>query len=395
MFHPSELELTQTIKGILEEVTRIAPRRVVIDSLSELRLLAGNPLRYRRQFLALKQFFTIRRSTVLALDDLSGSDHDRQVHSIAHGVIRLELAISGYGAEGRCLHVVKYRGRPFRSGRHDYVIRTGGMEVFPRLVAAEHRGTGHDGRLPSGITALDDLLGGGLQAGTSTLIAGAPGTGKSSLAAQFVTAAANRGGTAAMFLFDEQTSTLLGRAAGLGLNLREHVESGRVRVQAVDPAELSPGQLVTAVRQSVERDHATVIVIDSLNGYLNSMPHERHLTAHLHELLAYLAQRGVASILIGAHQGFIGAEMSGPIDASYLADSVILIRYFEAFGEVRLAMSVIKKRGGRHERTIREFALEDGAVRVGAPLREFRGVLSGLPVYEGAKGPLLTRMDES
>jgi circadian clock protein KaiC len=354
----------------------------VFDSLSELRLLAGNPLRYRRQILALKQFFAGRKCTVLLLDDMTSTNHDLQVQSIAHGAIRLEQLYPEYGAERRRLIVLKYRGVRFRGGYHDYVIKHGGIEVYPRLVASEHRPPANTGRLASGVSELDTLLGGGIERGTSTLVIGAAGTGKSSLAAQFVAAAAARGQNAAFFIFDENVTTLLDRADGLGIDLRRHVNDGRVTVQQVDPAELSPGELAHAIQRAVEQRRVSIVVIDSLNGYLNAMPEERFLIIQLHELLTYLGQAGVATILIGAHQGLIGSQMNSPVDASYLADAVILMRYYETKGEVRQIISVVKKRGGMHERTIRDFRL-DGGIKVGPPLRQFRGVLTGVPIFEG------------
>jgi circadian clock protein KaiC len=383
MFHPSEVELSETTKAILADVERIQPTRVVFDSLSELRLLSGNPLRYRRQILALKQFFAGRSCTVLMLDDLTSASQDLQVQSIAHGVVRLEQSFPDFGAERRRLIVLKYRGVRFRGGYHDCAIRRGGLEVYPRLNTSERKDAGGVERLASGVVELDTLLGGGIERGTSTLIVGAAGTGKSSLAAQFVQAAAHRGQSAAMFIFDESPNTLLTRAAGLGIDLRSHVGSGRVSVQPVDPAELSPGEFAHAIRSSVERRRVSVVVIDSLNGYLNAMPEERFLIIQLHELLTYLGQAGVATILIGAHQGLIGGPMIAPVDASYLADAVILMRYYETQGEVRQAISVVKKRGSAHERTIRDFRLESSGIRVGPPLREFRGVLTGVPTLEG------------
>ncbi len=382
MFHPSEVELSETTKTILADVERIKPTRVVFDSLSELRLLAGNPLRYRRQILALKQFFSGRKCTVLLLDDMTSTGHDLQVQSIAHGAVRLEQLHPQYGAERRRLLVLKYRGVRFRGGFHDYVIQRGGIEVYPRLIASEHRRPQFDEKLGSGIAELDRLLGGGIERGTSTLIVGAAGTGKSSLAAQFVVAAAERGQNSALFIFDESQHTLLTRAAGLGINLRKHVDAGEVTIQQVDPAEMSPGEFVHAIRRAVEHEEAKVVVIDSLNGYLNAMPEERFLIIQLHELLTYLGQAGIATLLIGAHQGLIGSQMITPVDASYLADAVILMRYFEARGEVRQAISVVKKRGGAHERTIREIRLEPGRITLGQPLRDFRGILTGVPIFE-------------
>jgi len=382
MFHPSEMELSETTKKVLADVERIMPRRVVFDSLSELRLLAGNPLRYRRQILALKQFFSGRKCTVLLLDDLTGTQQDLQVQSIAHGVVRMEQIYPEYGAERRRLSVSKFRGTRYRGGYHDFIIQQGGIRVFPRLVANEHRASHEMEKLASGIPEIDTLLGGGIERGTSTLVVGAAGTGKSTLTSQFVAAAAARGQGAAMFVFDESIQTLLSRCSGLGIDLRQPVESGRVTIQQVDPAELSPGEFVQAIRTAVEVRKVSVVVIDSLNGYLNAMPGERFLIIQLHELLSYLGQAGVATILVGAHHGLIGSQMVTPVDASYLADAVILMRYFEVQGELRQAMSVVKKRGGAHERTIRELKLQSGRIVVGPPLRNFRGVLTGVPMSD-------------
>ena len=381
MFHPSEVELGETTRAILEDVERLRPQRVVFDSLSELRLLAGNPLRYRRQILALKQFFVGRNCTVLLLDDLTSANHDLQVQSIAHGVIRLEQIYPEFGSERRRLIVLKYRGVSFRGGYHDFVIRKGGVEVFPRLVARNLRPDARLERLASGVPEIDTLMGGGIERGTSTLIVGAAGTGKSSLAAQFVAAAAARGEKAAMFIFDEGMHTMFSRTEGLGIDVRSHLREGRVSVQQVDPAELSPGEFAHAIMSAVEGG-VSIVVIDSLNGYLNAMPGEKFLIIQLHELLTYLGQANVATIIIAAHHGLVGGAMQSPVDASYLADAVVLMRYFEARGEVRQAISVVKKRGGAHERTIREFRLTDQGIVVGPPLREFRGVLTGVPVPE-------------
>ena len=386
MFHPSELELGETTLKILADVDRIKPTRVVFDSLSELRLLAGNSLRYRRQILALKQFFAGRQCTVLLLDDMTAIEHDLQVQSIAHAVVRLEQQHSAYGATRRRLLITKYRGHPYRDGYHDYRIQRGGLQVFPRLVASEHVVPMVQARMASGVGALDDLLGGGLERGTSTLLVGAPGTGKSSLAVQFAAAAARRGECAALFIFDESLSTLCTRAKGLGMDLLPLMASGHVMLRQVDPAELSPGEFVHLIREAVERRHASVVVIDSLNGYLNAMPDERFLIVQLHELLTYLGQASAATVLVGTHHGLIGAPTQSPVDASYLADTVVLLRYFELNGEVKQAISVVKKRGSAHERTIRSLTLGAEGIRIGEPLRDYRGILTGVPVPAGLAG---------
>jgi len=382
MFHPAETELAATTARLLAEVERLKPARLVLDSLSELRLLAGHPLRHRRQVLALKQYFARRHCTVLLLDDMtSGSDPDLQMHSVVHGVLRLEPQQPDFGAQRRRLRVVKYRGMAFRGGFHDYALARGGLRVFPRLVASEHRRRVDRASFASGIAALDALLGGGLDEGSSTLLLGPAGTGKSTLAAVFAHAAARRGDASALFLFDESPQMLLARCAALGMDLEPFIDNGLVRLRQVDPGEMAPGEFVHILRDEVERG-ARIVVIDSLNGYLHASPGERFLAVQLHELLAFLGQQGVATLLIGAHQGLIG-PMTTPIDASYLADSVVLLRYFELRGAVRQAISVVKKRGGPHERTIRQFHLGPDRVRVGDALHEFRGVLTGVPVYEG------------
>lgn len=380
MFHPSEVELSETTLKILGDVEQLRPTRVVFDSLSELRLLAGTSLRYRRQILALKQFFAGRQCTVILLDDMTATQHDLQVQSISHAVIKLEQVATDYGIARRRLIVVKYRGQQFRGGYHDYKISRGGLCVFPRLIAAEHKPPLKQTRIPSGVAQLDMLLGGGIEKGTSTLFVGAPGTGKSSVAVQFAMAAAQRGECAALFIFDESIATLRTRCEGIGMSIEPFIESGHILLQQVDPAELSPGELVHNIRLAVTQHNASVIVMDSLNGYLNAMPDERYLIIQLHELLTYLGQSGVATLLIGAQHGLIGMQMQTPVDASYLADSVVLMRYYEAEGEVRQAISVLKKRGGVHERSIRAFSMDEHGVHVGETLKGFRGVLTGVPV---------------
>ncbi|HZY18439.1 MAG TPA: ATPase domain-containing protein [Ramlibacter sp.] len=386
MFHPSEVELADTLKTILAVVEERQPSRVVLDSLSELQLLAESPLRYRRQVLALKQYFSSRRCTVLLLDDRTASANgDLQVRSIAHGVIQLDHSVKDYGVERRRLRVVKLRGRPFIGGLHDYNLVRGGLDVHPRLIAAESRAISGRQQMSSGVKELDTLMGGGVEEGTSTLIIGPPGTGKSSLAAQFVAAANARGEAAAMFLFEESASNMLHRADGLNLPLRAAIDSGLLTVQQVDPAELSPGQFAAAVRAAVARG-TKVLVIDSLNGYLNAVPDERFLTTYLHELLTFLGQHQVMTLLVGVQQGMLGGNMSSAMDASYVADNVLMLRYYELDGEIRQAVSVFKKRGSTHERTIRAFSLGHDGIRVGQILRGYRGLLSGVPVQVAPGG---------
>ena len=388
MFHPSEVEMGTTLRMILSVVEERKPVRVVIDSLSELQLLADTALRYRRQVLALKQFFSSRACTVLLLNDRTAAGVDLQVRSIAHGVINLEQTVKDYGSERRRVRIVKYRGRAFRGGMHDYKIQRGGLHVYPSLVAAESRIITQPEQLKSGVDAIDELLGGGLEEGTSTLLSGPPGTGKSSLAAQFVAAAAERGQPTAMFLFEEATSNLLNRTDGLGMPVRRHHASGLLTIQQVDPAELSPGEFVAAVCKAAD-DGARVVVIDSVNGYLNAMPDERFLITHLHELLTYLGQHSVVTILVGVQRGMLDGQMSTAVDVSYLADNVMTLRYYEHNGEVKQAVSVFKKRGSLHERTIRQFSLSSNGIQVGGVLRGFRGILTGVPVYVGeSDGPL-------
>jgi circadian clock protein KaiC len=384
VFHPSEIERAETVRSLVEQVDNLHPARVVVDSLSELRLLSGGALRYRRQILGLKRFFSGQRCTVLLLDDLTSSDDDPEIQSIVHGALLLEHTKPRYGLQRRMLSVTKYRGSDFRSGYHDYAIRRGGLEIFPRLIAAEYRRTSSRAQLDSGVPGLDTMLGGGIERGTSTLLLGAAGTGKSTLAAMFAARAAARGQRASMFLFDESQNTLLSRMAGLGVDLEQHRTSGEVAIQQVDPAELSPGEFGHRIRRAVLDDDVSVVVIDSLNGYLQSMPDEQFLIIHLHELLTFLGQHGIATILVSAHQGVIGPAMISPVDASYLADSIVLLRYFELQGEVRQAISTVKKRGGTHERTIREFRIGNGRIEVGDPLRDFRGIFTGVPEKKAA-----------
>ncbi len=378
VFHPSEVELNDRMQTIFKEVERVNPDRLVIDALSELRMLARDSLRYRRQILAMKNYLSTRTCTVLLLDDLSTRDRDLQLHSVVHGVISLEKMNREYGDARRRLEVSKLRGSNFSGGFHDYVIRTGGVIVYPRLVAAQFRGETETTTVSSGIPELDNLTGGGLERGTSTLLLGPAGCGKTTVAVRWVVSAAERGDKCGVFIFEEGRQTLIARAAGLGMDLGPHLESGRITLEQVDPAEMSPGEFVMRVRTCVEQFEAKVIVIDSLNGYLQSMPGERYPASHLHELLSYLNNRGVLTMVILAQSGLVG-HMDSPVDVSYLADNILLLRYFEVHGEIRQAISTMKKRSGGHEHTIRELSLGPDRIRVGDPLREFQGVLTGVP----------------
>lgn len=399
MFHPSELELSETTRAVLAQVEKSKPKRVVFDSLSEMRLLAHNPLRYRRQILALKQFFVGRQSTVLLLDDRTGPGEDLQLQSIAHGVIRLEQHDTGFGAQRRRLSVCKMRGAEYRGGLHDFAIRRGGLDVFPRLIASEHHQDFPETDIPSGIEAFDRLLGGGLSSGTSTLFMGPAGIGKSSVVMQFAVSAASRGERSALYVFDETIATLRLRTRRLGMPLDAHMKSGLITVQQIDPAELSPGEFVTIVRRAVEGTDengrsAKLVLIDSLNGYLHSMSEEKQLTAQLHELFTYLSQRGVNTMVTVTQSGMLGNNMRSPVDTTYLADNVLLFRYFEAHGEVRRAISVVKKRSGPHEHTIREMLMGNDGIRIGAPLAQFQGVLSGTPTFSGMAGELTAQRQD-
>jgi circadian clock protein KaiC len=394
LFLSSEIELDETTKPLLRVTEEVNPSRVVIDSLSEIRLLAQNPLRYRRQIMSLKQFFAGRQCTTIVLDDGFHQADGANLQSIAHGILNLEQITPLYGAERRRMRLMKVRGVKFRGGFHDFRIETGGIAVFPRLIAAEHRAAFPEGPISSGIHELDQLLGGGIERGTTSLLLGPSGAGKSTIATVFASAAAARGEHAAIFTFDEGASTLHARSEAIGLPFRQQVRSGVMRVQQVDPAELSPGEFGWLIRRAVENDGARVIVVDSLNGYYNAMPEEKLLSVQLHELFSYLRQRGVAVITTMTQHGFVGPGMDVPVDVSYLADTVLLLRYFETEGEIRKAISVPKKRSGAHESSIRELSMNGGRIRVGPPLREFRGVLTGAPEYLGSAPPLLGRKEE-
>ena len=389
LFHPAEIELQQTMEAVLSSVEKSGASLVVLDSLSEMRLLARDPLRFRRQILTIKQYFAERACTVLLLDDKSAPEGDLQLHSLAHGVIALEHVAQEYGAERRRLHVKKLRGLRFRGGFHDFRITTGGLAVFPRL-RLDHRGEADAQPLiRSGSAEMDKLLGGGLQPGTSLLITGPAGTGKSVLASQFACAAVTRGERVQFFLFDERLSTFRLRGEGLGLDVVTPVADGRLRLRQVEPTELSPGEFAHEVMCAVEQDGVRLVVIDSLNGYLQSMPEERLLPIQVHELLSYLATKGVTCIMTLVQRGIFGSPVDEAADISYLADAVVLLRYFEVMGGVREAVSVVKKRSGDHERTIRESRVQRGGLQIGDPLREFHGVLTGVPSFTGASGDLL------
>jgi circadian clock protein KaiC len=387
VFHPSDVELTETTRAILSYVERTNPSRVVFDSLSELRLLAQHPLRYRREVLNLKTYFAGKKTTVLLLDDRTSEPGDMQLQSLAHGVIAMEQLPPEYGGDRRRLRVRKLRGSTFISGYHDFTIKHGGLEVYPRLVAAQHHEEHKRTHVSSGITELDSMLGGGLTRGTSTLIMGPAGTGKSAIASAYATAAARRGEKAVIYAFDEVRRTTIERADALGMNMSEQVAAGRIRVQQIDPAELSPGELAEGARKLIEEEGYTFLVIDSLNGYLQAMPAEKYLYTQLHELLTCFGQMGATTVLVMAQAGLFGST-SSPADVSYIADSVLYMRYFEASGRVRKALSVIKKRTGPHEDTIRELMLGGGRITVGPPLVEFRGVLSPAPEFFGEKAEL-------
>ncbi len=387
LLYSSDLELGETTKLIFEAFERVKPVRVVLDSLSEIRLLAQSSLRYRRQILALKHFFARHNTTVLLLDDLTSEAEDKTVHSVAHGVIRLEELAPAYGAERRRMRVLKYRGRKYRGGYHDFSIKAGGARIFPRLVASEHHTKFARTQLSTGLAAFDALLGGGVEIGSTTLILGPAGTGKSLVTVTFALAALARGEKAAMFLFDEELGLFIERMKGLGIDLETEYSMGRLKIQQVDAAELSPGEFAHQVRGTVDSDNVRTVAIDSLNGYQAAMPEENSLILHMHELLQYLNRQGATTFMTVAQHGLVG-DMKAPVDVTYLADTVILLRYFEAAARVRRAMSIIKKRTGKHEATIREFVIGGGGLEVGAPLEDFEGILHGVPTYAGGKGPL-------
>ena len=388
LLYSSDLELGETTKRIFEVFERVKPTRVVIDSLSEIMLLAQSALRYRRQILALKHYFSRHGATVLMLDDLTADQNDKTMHSIAHGVFHLQELAPDYGAERRRTRVIKYRGQKYRGGWHDFVIESGGIRVFPRLVSAEHRTKFERTVVPSKSPELNALLGGGVERGSSILILGPAGTGKSLLTLTFVAAAIERGERAAMFVFDEELGLLFDRALGLGIDLQAMVDTDRLVIEQVDAAELSPGEFSERVRRCVEVYKAKTVVIDSLNGYQAAMPEEQALILHMHELLQYLNRQGASTFLTVAQHGLVG-DMKAPVDVTYLADTVILLRYFEAVGRVRRAISIIKKRTGAHENTIREYIIDSRGITLGEPLTSFHGVLRGVPTLVGSDSSLL------
>lgn len=392
MFDPAEIELDSTIGSVQQRIESVQPSRIVFDSLSEMRLLSQGALRYRRQILALKQFLAGRNCTSLLLDDQAGGE-DQQLQSLAHGVIRLEQQLTDYGNERRFCRVIKYRGSGFIGGAHDLLLSRGGLVVFPRWSDSEEHSPPVDKQVSSGLPALDSLLGGGVAEGSSTLLLGPAGVGKSSTGVQFAVEAAKRGERAVLFEFEESSHALFNRSAGLGLPLRQYVDEGLIDVRHLRPGEVTPNEFSLHVRSAVEVDEqgrrTTVVLIDSLNGYLNAMPHEKFLVIQLNDILHYLGRRGVVTFLVVAQHGMLDRTTATPIDMSYLADAVILFRYFEAEGKVHRAISVVKNRTANHEHTIREFGLSQNGLIIGEPLTKFQGVLAGTPQFVGAHDALL------
>jgi circadian clock protein KaiC len=394
VYPPSDVELGETVKRIRAEIERLSPARVALDSASELKILSQTGARYRREILGLKQFFAGKKCTTLVLDDCTTREGEQQLQSIAHGVVRMERASREYGSTRRQIHVVKMRGVPFQDGKHDFVIRTGGLELYPRLLANNALRTTHDRSAQSGSPELDALLGGGLDCGSSTLLLGPAGCGKTTLCSHYLMTALKRGEQVAYYLFEESRETFLRRSAGFGMDFEPYLSSGKLELVEIDIGGLSPGEFSAGIRRVVEQNDARIVVIDSLTGYLNGMPSERFLI-HMHELLAYLGQKGVVTLLTIAQHGMLGSSMQTPIDVSFLADTVILLRFFEEAGMVRQAISVVKKRGGAHERTLRELKIGSTGMQVGKVLRDFEGVLTGVPRYRGKNAQLLSDQADS
>jgi circadian clock protein KaiC len=384
ILHSWEIELGEVVRHITEKVEQVKPSRIVFDSLSELRLLAQDPLRFRRQLLSLKHFFNHNDATVLLMDDMSSrGTHDVDLHSLCHGVVTLERLTLDFGVARRRLQVQKLRGSAFREGFHDFAIRKGGLQIYPRLVALEHHSDFAEEPLPSGLPGLDALLGGGPLRGTSTLLTGPAGSGKTTISLQYAAQACSRGERCVMYQFDERIGTLLVRAKGIGIDLQHHLDSGLLNIRQIDPSEISPGEFTSMVRSEVTENDARLIIIDSLTGYVSAMPQEKQLILQLHELLSFLNQQGVATFLISPLQGLVGNMNSGALNISYISDAVILLRFFEAEGKVHKALSVLKNRGKLHENTIRELTISSRGVELSEPLTRFNGVLTGTPAFTG------------
>jgi circadian clock protein KaiC len=384
IFHSAEVEFADTMQSVLNAIDRSQPKRIVFDSLSELRILAGESHQYRRQILALKTFINERQCTVLLLDGRSSESTDLQLRSLAHGVLVLEQLALQYGQERRRLRVLKIRGQSFRGGYHDFVIVKGGLRVFPRLIASEHRHAFRSDTVSSGIPELDAMLGGGLHRGTNLLLVGPAGSGKTTVSLQYAVETVKRGDRAAIYTFDESLHTLHERASSMGIDLKDFVDRGQINLQQIDPVELSPGEFVQSVRDAVERQDASLVVIDSLNGYINAMPEEHFLVLQMHELLTYLGQKQVTTLLVHTTSSMssMGMPQLQAIDVSYLTDAALLFRYFEYRGEIRQAIAVLKRRTGRHERTIRELKITDNGIQIGAPITNLRGIMSGIATYD-------------
>lgn len=388
VFHPAEIELNKTTDILLNRINEVKPTRLVIDSLSELRLLSDTALRYRRQMLSLKQFLSVRDVTVMLLDDHAEDGGDLHVQSIAHGVFTIEQLHSDYGAEQRRMRINKLRGVNFVGGYHDAVIVQGGLKIFPRLVAAEHHATYEPGVMTTGIPEMDALVSGGLDRGTSCLLLGPAGTGKSTFALQLAVATAQRGELVLLCLFEENVATLMGRANAIGMPLKALADAGKIEILQVDPVQLAPGEFVHMIKERVQKKHVRMLLIDSLNGYLQAMPDVKFLNIQLHELLAFLSRYGVVTVMTVAQHGIVG-QMNTPIDLTYLADTVMLLRYFEQSGRIRKAISVVKQRMGQHEDTIREFKMDKSGIRLGKPLTNFHGILTGVPTFQGKPNEML------